>query len=54
MRITENGVRITGAYIGTQTKRKEVEEFVINSLSENGDNHLLCVDLNAMNFSWDS
>lgn len=42
------------AYIGPQTKGEDVEEFIVNTLKENGDRHLLCGDLNARHIAWDT
>lgn len=50
----EGGFRVTGAYIGPQTKRTETEEFVRTALKENGNNYFLCGDLNARHSSWDT
>lgn len=48
----EGGYRIRGAYIGPQTKKDEVKQFITETIETNGEKHLLCGDLNARNVAW--
>lgn len=49
----EGGFRLIGACIGPQTKKVETEAFVSKTLSENGNDYLLCGDLNDRHCTWD-
>lgn len=49
-----NGLTVTGAYVGPQTKHDVTKKFLKETLNRHGEHHVIAGDLKKRHVSWDT